>query len=103
MGTDTVDFGGAEESAAALEIKFAAFDELAASDDTPIKPERVIAELNRVAPSDAVIVAEPRHPMPVFFSVLSNSPRRATLHIQPGAWRSGLFPVGGGRRPDWTA
>ncbi len=66
MGTDTVDFGGAEESAAALEIKFAAFDELAASDDTPIKPERVIAELNRVAPSDAVIVADPGTPCPYF-------------------------------------
>ena len=66
MGTDSVDFGGAEKVAAARKIKFAAFDELAASDDRPIKPERVIAELNRVLPSDAVIVADPGTPCPYF-------------------------------------
>ncbi len=66
MGTDKVDFGGAGRVAAALKVKFAAFDELAASDDRPIKPERVIAELNRVLPSDAVIVADPGTPCPYF-------------------------------------
>ncbi len=66
MGTDKVDFGGAERIAAALKVKFAAFDELAASGDRPIKPERVIAELNRVLPSDAVIVADPGTPCPYF-------------------------------------
>ncbi len=66
MGTDKVDFGGAERVAAALKVKFAAFDELAASGDRPIKPERVIAELNRVLPSDAVIVADPGTPCPYF-------------------------------------
>jgi acetolactate synthase-1/2/3 large subunit len=66
MGTDKVDFGGAEKVAAALKVKFAPFDELAASADRPIKPERVIAELNRVLPSDAVIVADPGTPCPYF-------------------------------------
>ena len=66
MGTDTIDFGGARKVAAALETKFAAFEKLAASEDTPIKPERVIAELNRVLPSDAVIVADPGTPCPYF-------------------------------------
>jgi acetolactate synthase-1/2/3 large subunit len=66
MGTDRVDFGGAERVGAALKVKFAAFDELAASDDRPIKPERIVAELNRVLPSDAVIVADPGTPCPYF-------------------------------------
>lgn len=66
MGTDTVDFDGAAKVRAALEAKFAAFDKLAASDDAPIKPERVIAELNRVVPSDAVIIADPGTPCPYF-------------------------------------
>jgi len=66
MGTEKVDFGGASTVAAALKVKFAAFDELAASDDRPIKPERVIAELNRALPPDAVIVADPGTPCPYF-------------------------------------
>jgi acetolactate synthase-1/2/3 large subunit len=66
MGTESVDFGGAVRVAAALKTKFAAFDELAASDDKPIKPERVIADLNRVAPSDAIVVADPGTPCPYF-------------------------------------
>ncbi len=66
MGTDKIDFGGGEKVAAALEVKFAAFDKLAASNDRPIKPERVIGELNRVLPSEAVIVADPGTPCPYF-------------------------------------
>lgn len=66
MGTDSIDFGGAEKISRALKIKFTAFDELAASNDRPIKPERVIAELNRILPSDAVIVADPGTPCPYF-------------------------------------
>lgn len=66
MGADKVDFGGADRVAAAVKAKFAAFGELAASDDRPIKPERVVAELNRVVPSDAVIVADPGTPCPYF-------------------------------------
>lgn len=66
IGTDTVDFGGAQKVAAAQKIKFKAFDQLAASNDSPIRPERVIAELNRVLPSDAVIVADPGTPCPYF-------------------------------------
>ncbi|WP_424946514.1 thiamine pyrophosphate-binding protein [Candidatus Spongiihabitans sp.] len=66
MGTDQIDFGGAEKVASALKVKFANFYELAASDDSPIKPERVIAELNQILPSDAVIVADPGTPCPYF-------------------------------------
>ncbi len=59
-------FGGAVRVAAAKREKFQAFNELAASDDTPIKPERVVADLNGVLPDDAVIVCDPGTPCPYF-------------------------------------
>jgi acetolactate synthase-1/2/3 large subunit len=48
----------------AKQKKFAAFEELAASTETPIRPERVVATLNRLLPDDAVIVADPGTPCP---------------------------------------
>ncbi len=52
--------------AAAKQAKFAAFDELARSTERPIRPERVVAELNRVLPDDAIVVADPGTPCPYF-------------------------------------
>ena len=46
--------------------KFAAFDALAASDDQPIKPERVVASLNSLLEKDAILVADPGTPCPYF-------------------------------------
>jgi acetolactate synthase-1/2/3 large subunit len=46
--------------------KFAAFDALAASEDTPIKPERVVAALDRLLDRDAIVVADPGTPCPYF-------------------------------------
>jgi acetolactate synthase I/II/III large subunit len=46
--------------------KFAAFGALAASDDAPIKPERLVAELNRLLDPDAILVADPGTPCPYF-------------------------------------
>jgi acetolactate synthase-1/2/3 large subunit len=46
--------------------KFAAFDTLAASAETPIRPERIVATLNRLLPADAVVVADPGTPCPYF-------------------------------------
>ncbi len=46
--------------------KFAAFAELASSDERPIRPERLIAALQAVLPDDAVIVADPGTPCPYF-------------------------------------
>jgi acetolactate synthase-1/2/3 large subunit len=46
--------------------KFAAFDALAASGGTPIKPERVVAELQKVLDRDAIVVADPGTPCPYF-------------------------------------
>jgi acetolactate synthase-1/2/3 large subunit len=52
--------------AAARQAKFAPFDELATSTATPIRPERVVATMNRVLGDDAVIVCDPGTPCPYF-------------------------------------
>jgi acetolactate synthase I/II/III large subunit len=46
--------------------KFDAFERLAASDETPIKPERVVATLDRILDKDAIVVADPGTPCPYF-------------------------------------
>jgi len=52
--------------AAARREKFDAFDALAASDETPIRPERLVATLQRLLPGDAVVVCDPGTPCPYF-------------------------------------
>jgi len=44
--------------------KFAKFNALAASEDTPIKPERVVAELAKALDAEAIVVADPGTPCP---------------------------------------
>ncbi len=61
-----IDFDGADRVAAAKRRKFEPFEELARSDDRPIKPERVVKTLHEVLPSDAVVVADPGTPCPYF-------------------------------------
>lgn len=46
--------------------KFQRFEALANSDEAPIRPERLVATLNRVAPADATIVCDPGTPCPYF-------------------------------------
>ncbi|BBK34021.1 acetolactate synthase-1/2/3 large subunit [Stella humosa] len=46
--------------------KFGAFNALAQSDDAPIRPERVVATLQKILPNDAVIVCDPGTPCPYF-------------------------------------
>jgi len=46
--------------------KFAKFQALAASNDTPIKPERIVAELSRALDTDAIVVADAGTPCPYF-------------------------------------
>ena len=46
--------------------KLAAFAALARSDERPIRPERVVADLQAVLPEDAVVVADPGTPCPYF-------------------------------------
>ena len=46
--------------------KFAAFEALAASNDTPIKPERVVREIDSLLENDSILVADPGTPCPYF-------------------------------------
>jgi acetolactate synthase I/II/III large subunit len=50
----------------AREEKFAKFQILAGSDDKPIKPERVVAEVTRALDPDAIVVADAGTPCPYF-------------------------------------
>ena len=50
--------------AEARRAKWAAFAALAASEETPIRPERLIRELRSALPDDAVVVADPGTPCP---------------------------------------
>ncbi|MDP6342482.1 MAG: thiamine pyrophosphate-binding protein [Alphaproteobacteria bacterium] len=54
----------ADMVARARAAKFAAFDELAASEERPIRPERVVATLRELLDDDAVVVADPGTPCP---------------------------------------
>ncbi|SEJ15232.1 acetolactate synthase, large subunit [Sphingobium sp. AP50] len=58
--------GAAERLAGLKAAKRAGFDRLAASTDTPIRPERVLAALQSILPADAIIVADPGTPCPYF-------------------------------------
>ena len=55
---------GATVVARARRTKLEAFAPLATSSERPIRPERVLAELNRALPHDAVVVADPGTPCP---------------------------------------
>jgi acetolactate synthase I/II/III large subunit len=57
----------------AKEEKFAKFYALAESDDRPIKPERVVAELTQALDADAIVVADAGTPCPILVGVLSRA------------------------------
>ena len=59
--------------------KFEAFRALAESGDRPIKPERVVAELQAVLPDDAIVVADPGTPCPYFSAFYEQ--RRSGRHF----------------------
>lgn len=65
-GQGAATFGGAAAVAELKARKFAAFDTHAASDQAPIRPERVVATLQRLLPEDAVIVSDPGTSCPYF-------------------------------------
>ena len=58
--------------AAAKAEKFAAFEALASSNDAPIKPERLVATLNRVLDPDVTLVCDPGTPCPYFSAFYQN-------------------------------
>jgi acetolactate synthase-1/2/3 large subunit len=58
------DTGARAQVAAARAAKAERFRVLAASNETPIRPERLIAALQDVMPEDAIVVADPGTPCP---------------------------------------
>ncbi len=60
----TADHGGRLRAKAAWDAKLAEFHPLAESSRMPIRPERVVATLNRLLDDDAIIVADPGTPCP---------------------------------------
>ncbi len=58
-GQGSTTFGGAAAVAGRKKRKFDRFDARAASDDTPIRPERIVRTLQEVLPPDATIVSDP--------------------------------------------
>lgn len=67
-------FGGATAVADIRRRKFEKFAALAESDEAPIRPERVIAALQRVLPEDATVVSDPGTSCP-YFSAYYTLPR----------------------------
>src|SRR4051812_23153962 len=67
--------------------KFEAFDALARSDDVPIKPERVVAALDKLLPKDSIVVADPGTPCPYLsaYYVVKGSGRRFFSNRAHGA------------------
>jgi acetolactate synthase-1/2/3 large subunit len=57
---------GVRRAKAAWDAKLADFAPLAASNETPIRPERVVATLSGLLDDDAIIVADPGTPCPYF-------------------------------------
>lgn len=64
LGAGHADGLGAARAARARDEKFAAFAALARSSERPIRPERLVADLQAVLPDDASIVADPGTPCP---------------------------------------
>jgi acetolactate synthase I/II/III large subunit len=67
--------------------KFEKFDALARSDDTPIKPERVVSALSECLDEDAIVVADPGTPCPYFsaYYVVRGTGRRYFSNRAHGA------------------
>ena len=80
-------FGGAAAAADIKRRKFEVFHKLAASQEAPIRPERVIATLQRLLPEDATVVSDPGTSCPYFsaYYELPNSGRHFITNRAHGA------------------
>jgi acetolactate synthase-1/2/3 large subunit len=67
--------------------KFQKFEALARSDETPIRPERVVFDLQKTLDKDAVVVADPGTPCPYFsaYYVVKGTGRRYFSNRAHGA------------------
>ena len=64
---ETREAGGAKKLVSrARKDKYIEFKELSNSTDVPIRPERIVDTLQRILPTDAVVVADPGTPCPYF-------------------------------------
>jgi acetolactate synthase-1/2/3 large subunit len=79
--------GAATRLEALRRAKRARFDQLAASNDQPIRPERVLAALQQALPRGAILVADPGTPCPYFsgYFDLQSSGRRFITNRAHGA------------------
>jgi acetolactate synthase-1/2/3 large subunit len=59
-------FGGARQVEELKRRKFAAFAALSESNETPIRPERIVAALQAILPADATLVSDPGTSCPYF-------------------------------------
>lgn len=64
--SDLPTLGGTAKAKSAWQAKLAAFAPLAASQETPIRPEVVMASLMDILDDDAIVVADPGTPCPYF-------------------------------------
>ena len=63
---EALDGHQAAPRAFSVAAKYEKFRRLAESQDTPIRPERVVAEINALLDPDAIVVADPGTPCPYF-------------------------------------
>lgn len=86
-GQGATTFGGAAAVADAKKRKFDAFNALAQSNESPIRPERVIATMMQVLPDDATILSDPGTSCPYFsaFYQLPMAGRRFITNRAHGA------------------
>jgi acetolactate synthase-1/2/3 large subunit len=77
--------------------KFASFRQLAASNESPIRPERLVAELQAVLPPDAIIVADAGTPCPYLsaYFLQAGTGRRFISNRAHGALGYALAAAGG--------
>ncbi len=77
---DLQGFGGALAIADIKKRKFEIFNQHAESTDAPIRPERIIATLNKLLPEDATIVSDPGTSCP-YFSAYFQLPKAGRYFI----------------------
>ncbi|WGW05735.1 thiamine pyrophosphate-binding protein [Tropicibacter oceani] len=73
-------FGGAARVADIKARKFARFAQLAASTETPIRPERIIDTLNRLLPENSVVVSDPGTTCP-YYNAYGHRPQAGRHYI----------------------
>ena len=93
-------------AAKARAAKLADFAKLAASNDMPIKPERIVDSLDRHMPAGAILVADPGTPCP-YFSAFFQAPQAGRHFITNRAHGALGFAMSAGvgawfGRPDAT-